>query len=172
MYRVDPEGIATEASCKVTGCLARGDIREAMQHAICAAQQFEREIPLASSRRDSNFLKFLAATQYYRGGHYALARNLASEIKSKYLDGRSQELLLPFLQDVRYRASEQYRIDVKRQIAEAWNSDWKKVLEVLAEHPFVLPTELTMILRAVCFEKLDKDKFANTFHQKFIEMLT
>lgn len=165
-HTIDAEGRATVASAQAQGALARGDTREAQQYSSEAARVFEQELAAATDDQSKNLLRFFAATQYYRGGYYAKAQQLAEKIAIAKLPGNTRHLLPQFVKDVKDRASRDYPSRIKKQVTDLWSVDFHKVLAILAEHPFAFEPGILALMRAVCFEATDRFQSAARFYRK------
>jgi hypothetical protein len=87
--------------------------------------------------QEKNLLAFLAATQYFHGGHYSKAFKLASRIESKFLSIYHAQLLKDFLVDVRIRCQPDYSSKTKTRIANLFSEgSYSKALEITNENPF------------------------------------
>ena len=100
----DPNGTASALSGEGELALARGNTAMARAKHDEAGQILERRMKAVGRAREKHYLRFLAATQFYKGGHYRHAAELAEKIDPKLLDARARELLPNFLTDVRDRS--------------------------------------------------------------------
>jgi len=160
----DPNGTASRISAEAGVALIQGDTALAQQKHAEAGQILERRMKAVSRAREKHHLRFLAATQFYKGGHYQHASELAEKIDPKLLDERARELLPPFLKDVRERSSPGYLPRVRAKLNALWKAeDWKDVLVTLADHQFVLPPGGQAWLRGVCCRRLGNLKASALF---------
>lgn len=160
----DPKGTASVLNLEAMGALARGDTALAQQKRKEAGEILERRMKAVSRAREKHYLRFLAATQFYKGGLYQRASDLAEQIDPKLLDARARELLPPFLKDVRERSSPGYLGRMRAKMDVLWNSqDWKAVLELLAEHQYFLTPGGSAWVRGVCCLQLGEPKASAIF---------
>jgi tetratricopeptide (TPR) repeat protein len=109
-------------------------------------------------------LRFLAATQFYKGGHYGKALELASAIEAGKLPAATRRLLPRFLEDVRDRASPGYESRMSQRLQTLWTArDHAGILSMLQEHPYAVSVANLAFLRAVCCEAMGKYRPAVLF---------
>jgi tetratricopeptide (TPR) repeat protein len=164
---IDKEGLATIASANAQAALATGDTPEAQKFSVEAANLFLAEMRRAKDEESGHLLGFLAATQFYRGGHYVKAAQVAQGIAPAKLPANTQHLWLGFLRDVKDRAAADYVDRTRKEAVALFDAGaYEKVLALLAEHPFVYsPYHLAMV-RAACCERLGKFRPAVNFVRK------
>lgn len=155
------EHLATLASAEAQAALASGDTERARQKHQEAGAILAQE---ASDSAEKDLFFFLAATQYYKGGHYPEALDLAEKVKCPDLPAGTQPLFNSFLKDARDRASAGYRAGIRSHLQTLLAArTYPEILDVLREHPFVLPSGDLAFLRAVCCESLGKYRLAARF---------
>jgi tetratricopeptide (TPR) repeat protein len=164
---IDKEGLATIASANAQAALATGDTPEAQKFSVEAANLFLAEMRRAEDEESRHLLGFLAATQFYRGGHYVKAAQVAQGIAPAKLPANTQHMWLGFLRDVKDRAAADYVDRTRAEAVALFDAGaYEKVLALLAEHPFVYsPYHLAMV-RAACCERLGKFRAAASFMRK------
>ncbi len=76
-----------------------------------------------------------------------------------------RSLFPKFFQDVRSRASEEYAVRVRQELAELWlRKDHDRILKLLQEHPYILPPGSMAEMRAVISENLKNYRAAALFY--------
>src|SRR5262249_51582156 len=145
MNKPDP---VTLASAEGFAALGVGDTALARKKHAEAGAILERDMK-AHRGSDKQLLRFLAATQYYKGGDYQKAKELANKIDARALPKHVRGLLPQFLNDVKFRASPNYEIGVRKTLLALWlQNEHEKALDVLKEHPYVIPPDRLAFLRA------------------------
>ncbi len=160
----DPNGTASVLGMEAIGALGRGDTALAQQKHGEAGRVLERRMKAVSRAREKHYLRFLAATQFYKGGHYQHAAELAEKIDPKLLDARARELLPNFLTDIRDRSGAGYAPRIGTELKALWEArDWNGLLATLADHQYVLPTSSMAYTRAMACLHLGKLRTAAVF---------
>jgi tetratricopeptide (TPR) repeat protein len=167
---LDTSGEATRLTADAQVALNVGDTARAGVRFEEAGKLLERKADSTRKSADKHLLRFLAATQYYKGGHYAKAQKLCRHIQANLLPGEVRPLYTPFLADVRGRAVPEYAARVRTTLLRNWTGkDYGAVLDLFREHPYVLaPVEMAFI-RAVCCERLKDYMAAAAFFARAIE---
>jgi tetratricopeptide (TPR) repeat protein len=161
---IDRDGRSTVASAEGQAALGAGDTERARDWFAQAGENLEREMMAAMDDETKHLLRFLAATQFYKGGHYRRALALANKIKEANLPAPTRRLLPKFLQDVNDRASPDFEGRVKARLLTLWAAkDYTGIIELLQEHPYVVPPWDLAFIRAVCCEMLGKYRPAVLF---------
>lgn len=165
----DPNGTASRLSAEAGLALVRGNTALAARKHDEAGQILEMRMNAVGRAREKHYLRFLAATQFYKGGHYQHAAELAEKIDPKLLDARARELLPPFLKDVRERSSPGYPGRMKAKMDTLWAAhDWKGVLDLLAEHQYVMTPGGSAWARGICLRELGELKASAIFFAQAI----
>jgi tetratricopeptide (TPR) repeat protein len=152
---IDKGSHATVAAANGQAALNRGDTTAASKGFAEAGEILEREMRAAPDEETQHLSSFLAATQYYKGGHYRKARELAGKIKAARLPDNIGKLLPQFVRDVEERAAADYEERIRTRLTDLWRAaDYASIIEVLADHPYVLDPGNLAFLRAVCCEAL------------------
>jgi tetratricopeptide (TPR) repeat protein len=160
---IDRDGRSTVASAEGQAALAAGDTERARARFAQAGVDLEGEM-MAAGDDTSHLLRFLAATQFYKGGHYRKALELAEKIEEAKLPASTRRLLPKFLHDVQSRASPDYEDRVREQLRALWAAEnYKGIIELLQEHPYVLTSWDLAFNRAICCEMLGKYRPAVLF---------
>jgi tetratricopeptide (TPR) repeat protein len=161
---IDQGSRATITAANAQAALDRGDTSQAQREFAEAGEILEREMRGARDEETEHLLRFLAATQFYKGGHYAKACELAEKIKGTKLPANTRRLLPDFVRDVKDRSAPDYPVRIHARGKTVWDArDYDGVLKLLAEHPYVLsPVDLAFI-RAACCEALGKYRAAVLF---------
>jgi tetratricopeptide (TPR) repeat protein len=163
---IDQGGLATITAATAQAALDRGDVAQARREFAEAGEILEREMRAARDEETEHLLRFLAATQYYKGGHYAKSQELADRIKAAKLPANTGRLLPGFVRDVKERSAPDYQARIRAQLETLWRArdrDYTGILELLAEHPYVISPGDLAFLRAVCCERLGKYRPAVLF---------
>ncbi len=149
--RTDP---ATLAAAEGLAALGRGDTALARAKFVEAGDILLRDIAGAYKHSDKTLLRFLAATQYYKGGEYRRALELAKKIEARVLPQKTRGLLPQFLRDVEFRAAVDYQTRMKQTFAHLWLSNQhRQVLDLLKDHPYVYePGPLAFLRKGLCEE--------------------
>jgi tetratricopeptide (TPR) repeat protein len=157
-------GAATLAAAEGQRALGAGDTALARQKYAESGANLERDMKAHHGGSEKQLLRFLAATQYYKGGDYAKAQELANRIDVRALPKNVRGLLPQFLKDVKERAAPGYEIGIRRTLLGLWQqNDPAKSLAVLQEHPYVLHPGHLAFLRAVLCEKIADFRAAALF---------
>jgi hypothetical protein len=161
---IDKGSHATIAAANAQAALDRGDTSAASKGFEEAGAILEREWMAAPDEATRQLSCFLTATQYYKGGHYQKARELGGKINVARLPGSTRHLLPRLLRDVEERAAPDYEERIRTRLTELWRSgNHAGIIELLAEHPYVLPQGNLAFLRAVCCEALGDYRVAVLF---------
>lgn len=162
---IDRKGTATRLAAEGSYAIGCGYTTLAAQKYAEAGQELERNLAAARKAPDRHLLRFLAATQYYLGGHYQRAFNLSKYIEARFLSPGTRELLPKFLKDVQERSSPNYKERIRKALSQLWLAkEFQKVLDVLKEHQFVYGQGTLAFLRAVICEELEQWKAAAVFY--------
>ena len=162
---VDRKGIASRLAAEGSFAIGCGYTTVAAQKYAEAGKELERNLASARKAPDRHLLRFLAASQYYHGGHYQRALNLSKHIERRFLSPDMRQLLTKFSKDVNVRSSPNYKERMRKSVAELWLAkEFQKVLDVLKEHQFVYEQSSLAFLRAVICEELEQWKAAAVFY--------
>lgn len=162
---LDRDGKATIAAAEAEAALARGDTPLARRRYAEAGELLERESLSTVKVEDQNLIRFLAATQFYKGGRYRESLELANQIKKDHLPEGVRRLLPKFIRDVQDRASSDYRTRIQTRLAALWKAgDHAGILQAFQEHPYVLKPKSMAFLRAAACESLGKYRAAAMFY--------
>jgi len=161
---IDREGNATIAAAEAQGALMVGDTP------LAAVKYFEAGRLIASGIRalrktpDKALAGFLAASQFYHGGHYEKALSLVRKIDVKYLSPTVRPLFTQFFRDVTERATKEYRDAIRREMHAVWlKNDYQYVLSMLRSHPYVFPPGAMAYIRGICCEEIGDNLAAASF---------
>jgi hypothetical protein len=161
---IDRDGLATVASAEGQAALDAGDTRRASDRFAQAGEILEAEMRAVKDNETEHLLRFLAATQFYKGGHYQRALELAEKIKASALPASTGHLLPNFKQDVKERASPAYEGRVRERLQQLWTArDYAGFIEMLKDHPYFFPPADMAFYRAVCCEELGEYRPAALF---------
>ena len=151
----DPDGAASRLAAEGNFALGVGDT-------ALAAEKYGHagRLLLAESRRpqkaaERHLLRFVAATQFYLGGHYGEALKYAKRVDASFLPNFAKPLLQTFLKDAGRRASPSYVPQMRESMAALWAQKKYHVgLDRLKDHPFVYEPGPLAFLRANLCENL------------------
>lgn len=163
---------ATLAAAEALAALGEGDTSLARVKYAEAGAILERDMKARRGGSERQLFRFLAATQYYKGGDYQKAQELARKIDSGALPKNVRGLLPQFLKDVEFRASPNYEIGIRKTLLGLWQQKQpEKSLEVLQEHPYVIPPDRLAFLRASLCQKIGDFRAAALFFASAIRQL-
>lgn len=166
---IDSKGIASRLAAEGSFAIGSSQTILAAQKYAEAGKVLEQNLAAARKAPDRHHLRFLAATQYYLGGHYHRAFNLSKRIEARFLSPGTRELLPKFLKDVQERSSPDYKKRIRDAVTQLWVTEkYQNVLDVLKEHQFVYDQGPMAFLRAVLCERLGQWKAAAVFYAKAI----
>jgi tetratricopeptide (TPR) repeat protein len=161
---IDRDGLATIASAEAKSALNAGDTPRARNKFAEAGEILEGEMREARDDETEQLLRFLAATQYYEGGRYRQALELAEKIKAGNLPAGTRQLLSPFMQDVKVRSAPDYEASVRERLRQLLAAkDYAGIIETLQKHPYVLSAANLAFIRAICCESLGRYRPAVLF---------
>jgi hypothetical protein len=161
---IDVSGEATRAAAEAHAALGRGDTERAAAFHKTAGDLLETQAAKTRKPCDKHLIRFLAASQYYHGGHYQRAQELSRKIEGRLLVGETRALFKKFLRDVRIRSAANYRSRMMSALQRAWQAkDYEKVIKILQDHPYVLPRGKMALLRAYCCQALADPRAAAIF---------
>lgn len=168
---IDEGGRSTIASAEAQAAIGVGDTRLARAKYAEAGALLEGECGRARKPEDQHLARFLAATQFYRGGHYLRSLSLTKQIRADFLPKGVASLLPGFLRDVEERASPEYESQIRSRIlALGERDDYAGILGLLQEHPFVLDPANMAMVRAVCCEWLGNYQAAAMFYSSAAQL--
>jgi tetratricopeptide (TPR) repeat protein len=155
---------ATLAAAEGLAALGVGDTALARQKYAEAGAILEREMKARHGGGEKQLLRFLAATQYYKGGDYKKAQELANKIDAGALPKNVRGLLPQFLKDVKLRVSPDYPAGVQKTLLRQQREKQPKdLLTTLQAHPYVLKPGAMAFLRAVACEEIGEFRAAALF---------
>lgn len=157
---------AMKSSAAAQSALAEGDTQLAGEQYKRSGELFEEQLQNLAKPTGANFnlVRFLAATSYYKGGHYDRAHRLCKLIHEFMLPTEVKPLWPQFRADVKSRVERDYTTGVRNKISLLGQlGEYEKVLEVLQQHPFVYDRASMAFLRAICCERLKDYRTAALF---------
>ena len=126
--------------------------------------KIEKSIANVRKQSEKHFLRFLAASQYYHGGHYEKALALGRKIEARFLSGSACLLFPQFMKDATARAKPDYVTKTRRTVARLWmRGEYQAIIETFQQHPYVLPAPELAATRALCCEQLKDYRTAALF---------
>ena len=162
---IDPDGRSTIASAEAQAALAAGDTSRAGERYAAAGNMLEADVAEARTEADEHLARFLAATQYYKGGDYKKALRLAKKVKEKFLPDGPASLLPAFLRDAEERVSRDYRPRIAQKMRSLIAAkDYDGIIRLLQEDPYIMPPGALAFMRAFACDGLGKYRLASLFH--------
>lgn len=160
--QIDSE--ASQLGLLAEAALGQGDTARAQTLHQQAAERLAATIDDFQKPSERDLVRFLAATQYYKGGHYQEALKLCKKIKIDRLPRRVRDLYPPFLKNVQERSAVDYRSKMTAILKGHFAAGrCDKVLEMLQEHPYLVSPARMAYLRARSCAKLGDRKAATLF---------
>jgi tetratricopeptide (TPR) repeat protein len=155
---------ATLAAAEALAALGVGDTALARQKYAEAGAILEREMKVRHGGSEKQLLRFLAATQYHKGGDYKKAQELAKKIDARVLPENVRGLFPQFLKDVKERSSPEYALSIRRIVDALWRGKKpREAIEVLQNHPYVYDAAGLAFMRAVLCERIGDYRAAALF---------
>jgi hypothetical protein len=112
---VDIDGSARHTSAEGQMALATGDTALAQEKFAAAGDILLRNVGAVYKAMEKHLLRFLAATQFYKGGHYQRALELVEKIQARLLPKNVHDLLPPFLRDAKQRSLPGYAAGIRTE---------------------------------------------------------
>jgi tetratricopeptide (TPR) repeat protein len=170
---VGKQGEVTRIASEGQIALQAGDTPRARLLFQQAAEMMESAIGDLKKPSERDLARFLVATHYYLGGHFAQAAKVCERIQGKRLPSRVRHIYPPFLKNVRERSAPDYisrytgRLDGYYQRARNGGdpSAAQEVIEILMEHSYLLPHDQMAYMRAMCAEVLGRQRAASLFYR-------
>ncbi len=160
---------ATLAAAEALAALGVGDTALARQKYAEAGAIIEQEMKVRHGGSEKQFLRFLAATQYYKGGDYLKAQELAKKIDARVLPKNVRGLLPQFLKDVKLRASAGYEMGMRQTLRNLWLAQKpREAIAILQNHPYVVDAAGLAFMRATLCERLGEYRAAALFFSSVI----
>jgi tetratricopeptide (TPR) repeat protein len=161
---INPSHAASLASAEGFAAIGVGDTALARKKHTEAGEILERDMKAHHRGSEKQLLRFLAATQYYKGGHYQKAQELANKIDPGALSKKHRELLSQFLKDVKQRAAPDYEIRIQKMLRALWHQNkTQEALDVLKEHPYVVDAGTLATMRATLCNRIQDFRGAAIF---------
>jgi tetratricopeptide (TPR) repeat protein len=155
---------ATLAAAEGQAALGVGDTPLARRKFAEAGGALEREMKIRHGGGEKQLLRFLAATQYYKGGDYKKAQELAEKIDARVLPKNVRALFPQFLKDAHARASPEYARGVRRALYSLWLAQQTPAaIALLQEHPYVVDAPSLAFMRATLCDRLPDYRAAALF---------
>ena len=168
----DETGQATQWSAEAENARMQGNTQEASDLHAKAGELLEAEAAKTRNPMNQATICFLAATQFYLGGHYTRAAKSFRKIKPSKLPANIRTLYSQFEGDVRERAGPEYKQLIRERLFQHWQrGEYRQILELLQEHNYVVEDWRLAFFRAQCCEKLGDFKAAAIFSADAIRHL-
>lgn len=166
----DRDGAASKLAAEGSLALGIGETEIAAKKYFEAGALLEKGLVEARKPADLHLLRFLAATQYYRGGHYSKAEKLSKRIDTRYLPRDLDPTWQRFQKDLRFRAAPGYveRMRLKLGMLSTKGKP-RAILEHLKEHPYLYKQDVLAFLRGSLCEELGQWKAAAAFYAAAIQ---
>jgi hypothetical protein len=152
---IDEKDEVTRIALEAQISLEDGDTIRSAQLFKQAAEMLESSVARLAKPSERDLARFLAATHFYKGGNYLEAARVCARIQERRLPARVRHLYLPFLKDVRERAAPDYPAeyarmltDYYRRVREGDRDAAQNAIDLLIDHPYLLPRERMAHLRA------------------------
>jgi tetratricopeptide (TPR) repeat protein len=146
---------ATRAGAEGQAALSVGETDRAKARFGQAGKILAAKVAGHRKQPDKHLSRFLAASQYYQGGHYQKALDLSRKVEAKFLPVEARPLFEKFLRDVKDRAAPGYADVVRKQLTAHWlRKDYEAILTTLQDHPYVINQSGMAYMRASCCERL------------------
>jgi tetratricopeptide (TPR) repeat protein len=160
----DAKRAASVAASEGEVALADGDTIRAKEQFELAGDLLRDCAEDAVEAGERNHRRFLAASQYYHAGEYRKASDLCRRIETTLLDEHSKKLCQQLCKESRLRARPDYEQGVRSRIAKVRMEErFTEVLQILRDHPYVLPRDMMAYIRADCCEALKDYRTAALF---------
>ncbi len=157
---------AMQASAEGQMALVTGDVVLAKAKYAEAGDYLRRDIARLRKAPEKHLQQFLAATQYYKGGHYQRAYDMAKRIEAKFLPHHVGELLDQFLKDAKARSAPDYEKRTRTLLYKSWAAEKPaEVLALLQDHPYLLDSGGLSFMRAVSCENMGHFRAAALFYK-------
>jgi tetratricopeptide (TPR) repeat protein len=168
---VDKTGVLTRITAEAQAALDVGETERARALFGEAGSKLEEAVTNRRKASEKHLYRFLAASQYYHGGHYRKAQALCRQIEARLLPDQVRPLYPSFLRDVKERAAEQYTATVQRSLMTHWHKrEYQRILETLQAHPYVLDQGDLAFVRGECCEQLGDYHAAALFFADALRM--
>jgi tetratricopeptide (TPR) repeat protein len=146
---------ATRAAGEAQRALALGETDRARERFGVAGGILEAKMRSLRQQPDKHLTRFLAASQYYHGGNYQRALELARHVETHFLPVEVRPLFDQFFRDVKERADPGYQVGVQNRLRmHLSRKEYEASLEILRDHPYCVPQPQLASLRASCYEYL------------------
>jgi tetratricopeptide (TPR) repeat protein len=157
-------GDATRAAAEGQAALSVGDTDRARERFGVAGDILEGKIASLRKQSDKHLTRFLAASQYYHGGHYQKALSLARKVEARLLPSETRPVFDKFFRDVNERAGPDYEAKARKQLVGILQrKEYEAVLAWLQSNPYSLKQAETAFLRGVSCERLKDYRAASLF---------
>lgn len=135
---VDPSGRSSRAAGQGFRALCEGDTELARQKYTEAGDVLAGRAEAARRTADKHFLRYLAASQYYRGGEYKRALRLTRRIERAHLPAKHRPKLDEFRKEVEQRAEAGYALRTRAAVLTHRAKGQPGVaIRLLQDHPYV-----------------------------------
>jgi hypothetical protein len=170
---IGQQGNVTRVGLEAQIALQDGDTASCARLHHQAGEMIESAVSSLKKPSEKDLARFLAATQYYLGGHYEEAAKVCEMIRVSRLPASHRHLYPPFLKQVKERSAPGYaaryrdRIHTafERAVNEGERSAAQEVIEIMKDHQFLLAQDRMAYVRARCIEILGEQRTASSFYR-------
>jgi tetratricopeptide (TPR) repeat protein len=144
--------------------LDEGDTPRAQKLFKESAEKYGTAAASLEQPSQQELARFLAATQYYKGGCYPQALALCEKIRSERLPRRVRDFFAPFWQDVRERAAPDYRFKMRALLKKDIDEEnYQNILDTFHRHPYIVSAPWMAYWRGWSCLKLNDLRAATLF---------
>lgn len=140
--------LASRTAIKAGEAYCEGDVPTAVALYKKAGDYLVECVPLQVKAGERDFIRVLAASNYFKGGHYALALRQIERVKKERLKQEFRPVYSKFKASLKERTGKGYGRQIAGRIKKlAAKREYEHILELLNEHPFALSAADTARLR-------------------------
>jgi hypothetical protein len=144
----DKAYVASRLAIKAGEAYMDGDIPEASRLYKRAGDLLVECVPLQFKAGERDFIRVLAASNYFKGGHYRLALYQVERVKPERMKKEFRGTAIQFKEALKERMAPNYSKKIAKRIkALATERKYEAILTLLSEHPYALPPNDIIRLR-------------------------
>jgi tetratricopeptide (TPR) repeat protein len=174
---VGKQGKVTRIAMEAQIALEHGDTSRASTLFHQAAEMMESAVSRLKTASERDLARFLLATHYYKGGAYEKAAKVCAKIQATRLPDNVRHVYPAFITKVKERSAPGYadrysgilRDQYRRVLTEEDLSAAQNVIEILMEHPYLVPRERMAFLRARCCDIQGRQRAASLFFRDALQ---
>jgi hypothetical protein len=154
MTGIDPDGSISRASMDGEGAIGKGDTIAAREQHRLAGQLLLGKITSKLSGHEKGYVRFLAATQFYKGGDYNKAWEIVSKIESDILPLSVRDKFGEFRRTAKQRSRASYPQSIRDYVRKKFdNKEFLEMLQIIASHPYAWERSgMAMFRSFICAE--------------------